>query len=281
MTATFLSSTIDPFLPVVRIRPYCAKPPERDRARRQPATIGSSVPAPTRQRSRAGSALTRRLPRIAEDSRTKSSMPQSMQVVLPLGGLDFTDRILAPGRCARANAPASALFPAHPPGREFPLRRRGGPSVPANAIGSTPRRGLRRRPVATLRSTAPGLRHAPRLQPSNSRRKRAPCAANSSCDGASGRQIDAAFAISTVPGVKELDDRRAVVLDIAQRVANSDPVLMTGAGNAAIVLAGVEMAKHALSELADRIGRRSSLRCSRGTCRNEFYRRGCRRPARA
>jgi hypothetical protein len=41
------------------------------------------------------------------------------------------------------------------------------------------------------------------IQWSNSRRKRAPCLASSSCDGASGRQIDAAFAISTVPGVKD------------------------------------------------------------------------------
>ena len=40
-------------------------------------------------------------------------------------------------------------------------------------------------------------------QPSSSRRKCAPCRANSSCDGASGRQIDAALAISTAPGVKD------------------------------------------------------------------------------
>src|ERR1039458_2538406 len=53
-------------------------------------------------------------------------------------------------------------------------------------------------------------------------------------------------------GGEGLDDRRAVVLDLAQRVANSIPVLVTGAGNAAIVLARVEMTKHALSELADR-----------------------------
>ena len=47
------------------------------------------------------------------------------------------------------------------------------------------------------------LRHCAQHQWSNSRRKRAPCLANSSCDEASGRQIDAAFAISTVPGVKD------------------------------------------------------------------------------
>jgi hypothetical protein len=46
-------------------------------------------------------------------------------------------------------------------------------------------------------------RHCPACQPSSARRKRAPCFANSSCDGASGLQIDAALAISTAPGVKD------------------------------------------------------------------------------
>src|SRR5208282_575038 len=54
-------------------------------------------------------------------------------------------------------------------------------------------------------------------------------------------------------GGKGLDDRRAIVFDCAQRVANSLPVHVTGAGYAAIVLARVEVAKHALSDLADRI----------------------------
>ena len=46
-------------------------------------------------------------------------------------------------------------------------------------------------------------RRRPKRQPSSSRRKSAPSFANASCDGASGRQIDAALAISTAPGVKD------------------------------------------------------------------------------
>lgn len=50
---------------------------------------------------------------------------------------------------------------------------------------------------------SPRSRRRVRRQPNSSRRKRAPSFANASCDGASGRQIDAALAISTAPGVKD------------------------------------------------------------------------------
>ena len=54
-------------------------------------------------------------------------------------------------------------------------------------------------------------------------------------------------------GGEGFDDHRAIVFDLLERIANADPVLMAGAGNAAIVLAGVEMAEPALADQADRI----------------------------